>query len=227
MNQSETIDALAQALVKAQAEIEVAKRQQSNPFFKSRYADLEAVWAVARGPLTKNGLAIVQTLSGTVAEVTVTTRLLHQSGQWIEGSLTLKPVKADPQGMGSAITYGRRYSLAAIAGVVVQGEDDDANGASGKLKSRAGTVILGQAVEPVPPSERIEPSPEQKKLLWAMIRLAELETDTDPEGHTVLYMPEEPDGIVLRDLDRRALSALIDRVRALASERDHEPEPAA
>src|SRR3972149_4248055 len=184
MNQSETIDALAQALVKAQAEIEVAQRQQSNPFFKSRYADVEAVWAVARGPLTKNGLAIVQTLSGTVAEVTVTTRLLHQSGQWIEGSLTLKPVKADPQGMGSAITYGRRYSLAAIAGGVGQGGGDDANRASGKLKSRAGTVILGQAVEPPPSSERIEASPEQKKLLCAMIRLAEPATATDPEGHT-------------------------------------------
>jgi hypothetical protein len=128
--QSEQIGKLAEALAKAQGEITGALKESKNPFFKSSYADLASCWDAARGPLSKNGLAVVQTSEYTVDGVIVVTTLAHSSGEWIRGSLYLKPVKNDPQGIGSCITYGRRYSFAAIVGLAQI--DDDANAASGK-----------------------------------------------------------------------------------------------
>jgi hypothetical protein len=104
-----------------------------NPFFHSKYADLSSVWEACRELLTKNGLAVVQTMGGETHEsVTVITTLAHISGQWIRGGLTMKPTKQDPQGIGSAITYARRYALASIVGVCP--EDDDGAAASGTNK---------------------------------------------------------------------------------------------
>ena len=127
---SETIGRIADALSKAQGEVETAKRTSRNPFLKSMYADLESVWNACREPLAKNGLAVIQTLDGTPENLSVITTLAHSSGEWIRSRLTLKPMKTDPQAVGSAITYGRRYSLAAIVGVAPQDEDDDGNAAS-------------------------------------------------------------------------------------------------
>ena len=131
MKKSDSIDKLAVALVKAQSELESAKKDSDNPFFKSKYADLASVWDACRDALTKNGLAVVQPFDNDEnGGVIVETMLIHSSGQWLMGSLTLRPVKADPQGIGSAITYGRRYSLAAIVGVIQT--DDDAEQAMGR-----------------------------------------------------------------------------------------------
>lgn len=132
---SEQIGELAAALAKAQGEIESAVKSQANPFFKSKYADLAEVWKAAREPLSKNTLAVVQLTQGGPETVSIETVLVHSSGQWIRSELTLKPVKADPQGIGSAITYGRRYAMAAIIGITQ--EDDDANAASGKPGKKA------------------------------------------------------------------------------------------
>ncbi len=132
MNKSETIGALAGALSKAQAEIRGAIKDTANPFFKSKYADLSSVWEACREQLTKNGLSVVQTNKAGDGRVIVETILMHTSGEWISGELDMKPVKDDPQGIGSAITYARRYALAAIVGVAP--EDDDGNAASGKVK---------------------------------------------------------------------------------------------
>lgn len=152
MNQSETINELAAALSKAQAEIRGYKEDSSNPFFRSRYGDLTSVWAAAREPLTKNGLSVVQTLEGLapvsvdvenkngstervyLSPVCVHTTLLHESGQWIRGSITMMPDKPGPQAAGSAITYARRYSLAAIVGIAPQ--DDDAESATDHERQR-------------------------------------------------------------------------------------------
>lgn len=128
MEMSGNIASLALALSKAQSEIKGALKDSNNPFFKSKYADLSSVWDACRGPLTKNELAIVQTIAGDSDNVIVTTMLVHSSGEWVKDSLTMVPVKKDPQGAGSAITYARRYALAAIAGVTP--EDDDGNAAS-------------------------------------------------------------------------------------------------
>lgn len=128
---SDQINELASALSKAQGQIKGAIKDTSNPFFKSKYADLASVWDACREPLSGNGLSVMQTTIGDdPTKVTVVTTLAHTSGQWIQGQLTLMPAKADPQGIGSAITYARRYALAAIVGVAP--DDDDGNAASGK-----------------------------------------------------------------------------------------------
>lgn len=139
MQTSETIGKLAEALAKAQGAIQGAIKDQANPYFKSKYADLSSVWDACRKPLSENGLAIVQTTCGHDPDnVTVETLLTHLSGEWIKSTLTMRPVKSDPQGIGSCITYARRYSLAAMVGVAP--EDDDGNAASQpKFESKAVT----------------------------------------------------------------------------------------
>lgn len=129
MEQSEQIDKLAAALSKAQAEVEGAKKDSANPHFRSKYADLASVWAACRDALTKNGLAIVQApglCEG--SHMTMTTLLTHASGQWVRETMSVPLPKQDPQGLGSAVTYARRYALAAFVGV--SPEDDDGNAAS-------------------------------------------------------------------------------------------------
>jgi hypothetical protein len=129
MQQSESIAALAAALAKVQAVLEGAKLDSENPFFKSKYSDLTSVWAACRKPLAENGLAVIQTCSSETPEIVIVeTMLCHSSGEWVRGKVAMKPVKADPQGIGSCITYARRYSLAAMVGVAP--EDDDGNAAS-------------------------------------------------------------------------------------------------
>ena len=126
---SENIADLAKALAAAQSEIKSAVKDSENPFFKSTYADLASVWAACRDALTKNGIAIVQAPGFEGDTVYLETVLMHASGQWIDGRLPVRPVKNDPQGMGSAITYARRYGLAAMVGVAPD-DDDDGNAAS-------------------------------------------------------------------------------------------------
>lgn len=126
MTTSESINELAAALAKAQAQITGASRTAANPFFKSRYADLASVWDAVRGPLTAHGLAVVQAPSTEGARVTVTTRLIHSSGQWIEASLAATCKDESPQAIGSAVTYLRRYGLQAVAGVPSVDDDGEA-----------------------------------------------------------------------------------------------------
>jgi len=131
MQQSETIGKLSEALSKVQAVLEGAKLDSTNPFFKSKYSDLTSVWSACRKPLAENGLSVIQTCQSETADmVIVETMLCHASGEWVRGRLAMRPAKSDPQGVGSCITYARRYSLAAIVGV--SPEDDDGNIASGK-----------------------------------------------------------------------------------------------
>jgi hypothetical protein len=119
---------LAAALSKAQGDIKGAKKDTLNPHFGKKYADLGSVWDVVREPLSKNGLSISQFPYSTESGVGITSILLHTSGQWMKTSLLLYPQRTDPQGMGSAISYARRYSLASIMGVYQ--EDDDAESAT-------------------------------------------------------------------------------------------------
>jgi hypothetical protein len=130
MNQSNELDKLATALVKAQSSLNAAKKDGVNPHFKSNYATLQSVWDSAREVLAPNGLSVVQTFDATDGKLmNIRTTLMHNSGQWIAGVLSLAPQQANPQGIGSAVTYGRRYALAAILGIVAD-EDDDGNQAS-------------------------------------------------------------------------------------------------
>jgi len=123
MKTSEQISELAAALAAAQGMMENAIMNRINPHFKSKYADLAAIFDAARKPLSANGLAIVQTIGDGVLH----TRLLHTSGQWIASEHPL-PMSGRPQEIGSALTYARRYSLSALIGIAAD-EDDDATGA--------------------------------------------------------------------------------------------------
>ena len=151
---SENLNELAAALAKAQALMEPAKKDEANPFFKSKYADLASVWNACRGPLSANGLSVTQLTSTNGSIVTVTTLLLHASGQYISSVLSMQADKATPQGIGSAITYARRYALSAIVGI--SAEDDDGNAASGikheiteKVNENGSKTILAKQVLPV------------------------------------------------------------------------------
>ena len=127
MEHSASIAKLSQALAKAQGEIRGATKDTQNPFFKSKYADLASVRDAIQEPLSRAGISYVQSLEGGPDVLTITT-LLACGDEWIKSSFQLKPVKPDPQGMGSAATYGRRYALMAAVGVAP--EDDDGNAAS-------------------------------------------------------------------------------------------------
>jgi hypothetical protein len=140
VNKSETIGKLAEALSKAQGEMKGALKDAENPFFKSRYADLASVWEACRGPLSRNGLAVVQVPEVKDGKVIICTVMIHSSGEWISGDLDMTPTKSDPQGVGSAITYGRRYGLSAFAGIAA--EDDDGNAASAKTAVTQAPVVF-------------------------------------------------------------------------------------
>lgn len=126
------IEKLAAALSKAQAKLESAKKDSKNPFFNSSYADLASVWAAIREPLATNELSVVQEPSMAEAgKISITTTLMHSSGQYIRSSLVIPVTKQDAQGYGSAITYARRYALQSIVGIAP--EDDDGNAAASKV----------------------------------------------------------------------------------------------
>lgn len=124
MKTSESIKELAASLSKAQGEIEGAIKDSKNPHFKSSYADLASVMDAIREPFRKYGLSYSQHPVGR----NLVTILMHQSGEFIQSEMELLVEKPNMQGLGSAITYARRYSLAAIAGVAQV--DDDGNEAS-------------------------------------------------------------------------------------------------
>jgi hypothetical protein len=152
MNASEAINELATALAKAQASMGPAIKGAKNPHFRSSYADLSSVVEAIREPFTSHGLAWVQapSLDADTGLVTVTTRIVHSSGQWVEASVSAMPGrggKADlsPQAVGSAVTYLRRYGLQAMAGV--PSADDD------------GEAAMGRGYRPQPAPQRRAPAP--------------------------------------------------------------------
>jgi hypothetical protein len=136
MQQSESIAALAKALVATQGKLQgVAKSSQG---YNYQYVDLAAVWDAIRKPLTANGLAVAQTTTYTASgDPVIVTTLLHASGEWMRGELLVRPAKADPQSLGSAITYGRRYALMGVVGVAPADDDGVAASADGNTKSAA------------------------------------------------------------------------------------------
>jgi len=127
---------LFSALVAAQAELPQVPKDRDNTFFKSRYATLGAVVATAGPVISKHGLAVTQhpEESPEMQCAVLTTRLVHTTGQFMQSSYALRPVKTDPQGRGSAITYARRYCFASILGMVVD-EDDDGEAATARTEA--------------------------------------------------------------------------------------------
>jgi hypothetical protein len=126
---SESLKELGGAMCKAQASIKGALKDSSNPFFKSKYADLSSVVEAIRTPLSDNGLSYIQVSHDAKDAACIETVILHSSGEWFScGPVSVPVSKADAQGFGSAMTYARRYSLSAAFGVAP--EDDDGNEAA-------------------------------------------------------------------------------------------------
>jgi len=128
MDKSESIKNIAIAMCKAQSEMGGAVKEAKNPFFKSNYADLGSVIKAIKEPFANNGLSYVQFPIEQGGRIGVETILMHESGEYLTNSFTVNLSKQDAQQAGSALTYCRRYSLQAVAGIPA--EDDDGNKAS-------------------------------------------------------------------------------------------------
>lgn len=181
MNKSETITELAKALVKFNSEVNKIAKDADNPFFKNNYATLDTIIDEIRPILSKHGLSIMQIPSGDGQNVTLKTLLIHESGEWLESDeLTMKPVKNDPQAVGSCITYARRYSLAAFLSLNT-GEDDDGNGATyGKDKPKP-KGNNGQTPSKPQGSGNGKASEKQMKMIHAKIAHVAVLTQTDKQ----------------------------------------------
>jgi hypothetical protein len=127
--QSGEIDQLMAAMNRAQLAMVPAKKDATNPFFHSKYADLPAVWDALHSFRVEGIVATQSPMEGPDGYIVLETQLTHTSGQWMRSRLKMRVGKDDPQGYGSAITYARRYALGAMTGLVTE-EDDDGNAAS-------------------------------------------------------------------------------------------------
>jgi len=145
MKTSESIKEISVALPKAQAAIKSAIKSAENPHFRSRYADLATVIEACRAALNSNGITFLQPVRASERGVIVETVLLHTSSEWISEELELPVAKQDAQGVGSAITYGKRYGLQSLVGI--PSEDDDGNAATARPKN-------DDAEAPPPPVSR-------------------------------------------------------------------------
>jgi len=135
MNTSPELDKISPALVAVQEEMSVVK-SADNPFFKSKFAQMEAILHVIRPTLKASGLTVVQSVDAEGTLVRCTTRIIHESGQWIDSILALNADKATPQGFGSAATYARRYGICAALSIATPNEDDDGNKAEDATNKR-------------------------------------------------------------------------------------------
>lgn len=132
MEKSESIELIAQALLKAQNQFMTASKDAKNPFFKSKYATLNSVWEAVEKALHDNGLSCLQPIKGNMVQ----TVILHTSGQYISSECPIICAKEkDPQALGSAITYARRYALASMLGVMTD-DDDDAEKAMNRPQAK-------------------------------------------------------------------------------------------
>lgn len=191
MKTSENIGELAKALAQAQGKFTAIPKTEQNPFFKSKYAGLPTVVEVAAPILSELGLSIAQFIGHNEHGDTLTTWLLHESGQFISGEMQLHPIKNDPQGQGSAITYARRYSYMSVLGLVADDDDDGNAGtkAANKPQAKSGNAAalkqaVGQKADPNT-GEVIQgdfsgegPTDGQTKYAMALFKGKELRTDT-------------------------------------------------
>lgn len=181
MNKSQSIGELSKALSLAQKKIKSALKDAENPFFRSSYATLASIWDACRDPLSDNGLSISQPISTVDGALRVTTILMHSSGEYIESECPIVTAKNDMQSMGSAISYARRYSLAAIVGVTV--DDDDGNEAVQPQKQSAPKPTPKPVEHPKAEPAYLIPFPPYKGRMLSDIPMDELVTF----AHTTVY----------------------------------------
>lgn len=157
---SDKIDLLVPALIKARSQFKAAVKDVSNPYFKSKYVNLDGVIDSINQALLDNSIFCTQPTAIVDGRTVLYTRFLHVSGQWIGGEYPVHPIKNDPQAEGSALTYGRRYALMALAGIAP--EDDDGNAASDAAKKadkKESAVPAGKPQDGM----RLEDMPEERQ----------------------------------------------------------------
>lgn len=159
LSTSESIELIATALAKAQGQMDNADKSKVNPAFKSKYADLASVRDAVIGPLSANGICVLQAAQTSEVGVTVETRLVHSSGQWFACTVGATPADYKPQSIGSAQTYLRRYGLMSMCGIAP--EDDDGNAGNGRHDAGPPQHYQRQPERPPerPPEPRREAGP--------------------------------------------------------------------
>jgi hypothetical protein len=163
MHKSETIGKLAESLAKAQAEITSISKDRTNPHFKNRYATLDAILDAVRHTLAKHGLSIVQGASDTTQGFNVETYLVHSSGEYIANVVAVPVSKQDAQGVGSAMTYGRRYGVSALLALST---DEDNDGQQVATFTADGTLNEQAVHKPKPKPEPVKPQAGDPKREW-------------------------------------------------------------
>jgi len=202
---SDSINELATALAKAQGEMSVAGKNQKNPFFKSNYADFEAIIAASRPALTKYGLSVVQSPFVTDAGSFLETVLLHSSGQWIKSRAMHQPAKQDVQSLSSYNTYLKRMCYTSLIGVAT-GDDDDGNAASHNVEPQRYQSNYNQQTQSVI-IEKI--SQEQ---------LEQLENELDGHPDIKVKVVSALNLERLSDMSRPAFLKALNRIRELAQQ---------
>ncbi len=152
---SETITKIAAALVKAQSEMSEAKKDSNNPFFKSKYSDLNSVREAVTPALHKHGICILQLNATVDGKAVVRTTLLHESGEYIGSDTDIVCVDAKPQTYGSAISYARRYGLSSM--LSVGSTDDDGEMAQGRTNKPTVTRVFTNETPGTPASSATPP----------------------------------------------------------------------
>lgn len=176
LTHSPTIGAIAAALAKAHAQFEAVTKDAANPFFKSRYADLATVISATGDGLSANGLALIQSPGNVTGKsLCLTSMLVHSSGEWFRSELEMPLKEATAQGVGSAVTYARRYAAQAFLNVA--GEDDDGNAATGRMEPKETAKQFDERTE-----EQRRITPTQVKGIWDAIKRTG-KTDYQVEAH--------------------------------------------
>jgi hypothetical protein len=198
---SKDLNELFSAMAKAQSEIKAASLDAENPYFKSSFSSLAEIMRVSRPALTKNGLSVIQQiLPNEEGQNVLHTILAHSSGQWIETQMKIVPTKPDVQALGSLITYLRRYSYAAIVGVVSSEEDDD------------GEITLQEEHSKI--NNRFD-SKEQTDETLTKEQLEELNYELDGHPNIAQQILEGMKIQSLSDIPRSKFIPAINRVRAI------------
>jgi hypothetical protein len=188
--QSDNIADLAASLAKAQSEMGAVHKDQDNPYFRSKFAGLSTVWEAVKPALTKNGLSIVQMPGSDERGYFVQTQLLHSSGQWIRSTTYMKPAKEDPQGIGSLISYARRYALQAM--VMACPDDDDGEAAMGRTASQKPAEAPKPAAKAETPKAKATKATEPAKE-------TEEKSKFNGEGHQQLFQKLMEAGVTQDD----------------------------
>ena len=206
---SATIGRLALALAKAQASMRHAKKDATNPFFKSRYADLPATLEACREALTAHELAVIQPVTADGPKVIVTTVLAHSSGEWIASDLAVLAKDAGAQAIGSAITYARRYGLASTVGVAA--DDDDGEAAEDRKPremSRKATTTTAET----PHDEVHDPVDREVELLLSEFSRARSVLELDSLKPRVLALPIDERHVVIIAAKKRKAELAADDI---------------